>query len=97
MPRREDDRNPVAASTAKEEQRPQLGSAKRAVTIAVPEEHGGFSLVGDSGVEMSVSDWRFYGFVAGCLIAAALLLALLVDGEVVGPQVAEVRHHLGAK
>jgi len=44
---------------------------------------------------MSFRDWRFYGFVAGCLVAAALLLAMLVNGQVAGPQVAEVHHHLG--
>jgi len=43
---------------------------------------------------MSFNDWRFYGFVAGCLIGAAVLLALLIGGEVAGPRVAEIHHSL---
>lgn len=47
---------------------------------------------------MSFRDWRFYGFVAACLIGAALLLALLIDGEVAGPRVADLpNHHTGAQ
>jgi hypothetical protein len=47
---------------------------------------------------MSFNNWRFYGFVAACLIGAVLLLALLVGGEVAGPKVAELpKHHTGAK
>lgn len=46
---------------------------------------------------MKFSDWRFYGFVAACLIGAMLLVALLIGGEVAGPQVAELHHQIGAK
>ncbi len=47
---------------------------------------------------MSFSDWRFYGFVAACLIGAVLLLALLIGGEVAGPRLAELpNHHTEAK
>lgn len=39
---------------------------------------------------MKFSEWRFYGFVAACLIGAAVVLILLIGGEVAGPQVAEL-------
>jgi hypothetical protein len=39
---------------------------------------------------MSYQDWRFYGFVGGCLFAAGLLVALLIGGEVAGSRVAEL-------
>ena len=39
---------------------------------------------------MSHEDYRFYGFVGGCLLAAGLLIALLVGGEVGGTRVAEL-------
>jgi hypothetical protein len=44
---------------------------------------------------MTTQDWRFYGFVGGCLLAAAVLCALLVGGEVGGTRVAELPqgHH----
>jgi hypothetical protein len=44
---------------------------------------------------MSYKDWRFYGFVIGCLLAAGVLCALLVAGEVGGTRVAELpqSHH----
>ena len=41
---------------------------------------------------MRYQDWRFYGLVGGCLLAAGLRLALLVGGES-GPRVAELPSH----
>ena len=46
---------------------------------------------------MSFSDWRFFGFVAACLMGAVLLLTLLVGGEVAGPKVAELPKHRTAQ
>lgn len=47
---------------------------------------------------MNYQDWRFYGFVGGCLLTAGLLVALLVGGEVAGPRVVELpSHHSQAK
>lgn len=37
-----------------------------------------------------MSDWRFYGFVSGCLLAAGILVALLVGGELGDTRVAEL-------
>ena len=42
---------------------------------------------------MSPHDWRFYGFVGGCLLVAGLLVALLLCGEVAGPRVADSPSH----
>jgi hypothetical protein len=42
---------------------------------------------------MSFQDWRFYGLVGGCLLAAAILFALMVGGEVAGPRGAETPSH----
>jgi len=44
---------------------------------------------------MSPQDWRFYGFVGGCLLAAGVLCALVVGGEIGGTRVAELplSHH----
>jgi len=39
---------------------------------------------------MNHQDWRFYGFVGGCPLAAGILAALLVGGEVAGSHVAEL-------
>jgi len=39
---------------------------------------------------MNRQDWRFYGFVGGCLLAAGLFVAGLVSGEVGGTHVAEL-------
>jgi hypothetical protein len=33
------------------------------------------------GVIMSSSDLRFYGFISGCLLVAALFVSLLLGGE----------------
>jgi len=38
---------------------------------------------------MSPRDWRFYGFVGGSLLAAGILAALLVGGEIAGTRVTE--------
>lgn len=37
---------------------------------------------------MNHQDWRFYGFLGGCLTAAAILVAAIVSGEVGGTRVA---------
>ena len=42
---------------------------------------------------MNHQDLRFYGFIGGCLVAAGILVALLVGGEVAGPHVAESPSH----
>ena len=42
---------------------------------------------------MSHQDWRFYGFIGGCLLAAGILVALLVGGEIGGTRVAELPSH----
>jgi hypothetical protein len=42
---------------------------------------------------MNYQDWRFYGFIGGCVLAAAILVALLVGGEVGGTRVAELPSH----
>jgi hypothetical protein len=39
---------------------------------------------------MSQRDLRFFGFIAGCLLAAGLLVSLILGGEVAGPRVAEL-------
>jgi hypothetical protein len=39
---------------------------------------------------MNHQDWRFYGFVGGCLLAAVILVAAIVSGEVGGTRVAEL-------
>jgi len=41
---------------------------------------------------MSHKDLRFYGFISGCLLVAALLVALLLGGEGDG-RVAELPSH----
>jgi hypothetical protein len=43
-----------------------------------------------SGAKMNQRDLRFFGFIAGCLVAAGLLFSLIVSGEVIGPRVAEL-------
>jgi hypothetical protein len=42
---------------------------------------------------MSFRDWRFYGFIGGCLLAASILVALMIGGEVAGSRVAETPSH----
>lgn len=44
---------------------------------------------------MNHGDWRFYGFVGGCLLAAGILVAAIVGGQVGGERVAELpqSHH----
>ena len=42
---------------------------------------------------MSHQDWRFYGFIGGCVLAAGILVALLIGGEVGGTRVAELPSH----
>jgi len=42
---------------------------------------------------MSFQDWRFYGIIGGCLLAAGILVALMIGGEVAGPLVAETPSH----
>lgn len=39
---------------------------------------------------MNYQDWRFFGFVGGCLLAACILVAAIVSGEVGGTRVAEL-------
>ena len=39
---------------------------------------------------MNHQDWRFYGFVGGCLLAAGILVAALVGGQAGGTRVAEL-------
>ena len=45
---------------------------------------------------MSHQDWRFYGIIGACLLAAGILVALMIGGEVAGPRVAETPSHQGA-
>jgi hypothetical protein len=42
---------------------------------------------------MNHEDWHFYGFVGACMLAACILVALLVGGEVGGTRVAELPSH----
>ncbi len=42
---------------------------------------------------MNYQDWRFYGLIGGCLLAAGVLVALMLGGEVAGPRVAETPSH----
>ena len=42
---------------------------------------------------MNYQDWRFYGFIGGCMLAAVILVALLVGGKVGGMRVAELPSH----
>jgi hypothetical protein len=42
---------------------------------------------------MSYQDWRFYGIIGGCMLAACILVSLLVGGEVGGTRVAELPSH----
>jgi len=44
---------------------------------------------------MSYQDWRFYGLIGACLLAAGILVALMLGGEVAGPRVAETPSHQG--
>ncbi len=44
---------------------------------------------------MSHQDWRFYGIIGACLLAAGILVALMIGGEVAGPRVAETPSHQG--
>ena len=39
---------------------------------------------------MNYQDWRFYGFVGGCLLAAGIFLAAIVSGQIDGTRVAEL-------
>jgi hypothetical protein len=39
---------------------------------------------------MSHKDWRFCGFVGACLLAAGILVALVIGGEVGGTRVTEL-------
>jgi hypothetical protein len=42
---------------------------------------------------MSYGDLRFFGLIIGSVLAAGLLIALLVGGEVAGPRVAQLQSH----
>jgi len=46
-----------------------------------------------TGAIMSYQHWRFYGLIGGCLLAAGILVALMLGGEVAGPRVAETPSH----
>ena len=53
------------------------------------QEHSSCRRVGSQEQIMNDRDWRFYGFVAGCLLAAGIFLAAMVDGQL-GTRVAEL-------
>jgi len=42
---------------------------------------------------MSFQDRRFYALIGTCLLAAGVLVALMIGGEVAGPRVAETPSH----
>lgn len=44
-------------------------------------------------IQMSYGDLRFFGLIIGSVLAAGLLIALLVGGEVAGPRVAQLQSH----
>jgi hypothetical protein len=44
-----------------------------------------------------MKDWKFYALISGSVLAAGLLVALLVGGEVAGPRLAQLQSHHAQK
>jgi hypothetical protein len=49
--------------------------------------------VAGSGATMRQRDLGFFGFIAGCLAVAGVLVSLIIGGEVAGPRLAELPSH----
>ena len=56
-------------------------------------KHGNTRPLRDLSYMTLNKDFGFYACVGGCLLAATIVFALLVGGEISGPQVAQTPNH----